>query len=211
VQRGWQSFTLHWKILAQLYADSANQTMNVQPKLPAAIDRATLYEDVWATPMSRLGPKYGVSGAAIRKLCDELQVPVPPRGHWMRLESGYSVERPPIPEMMERETRVKKMGRPRKVHSRLAHKAPLPSRPASEPQPVFVEPPEPKHWNPVLSKVRTELAAEAKNAAQLKAKHHWDQAHPGKQYPSRERIWGSWEYFCDAGQLLGERHRKLIP
>ncbi|MDQ0140961.1 hypothetical protein [Cupriavidus necator] len=126
----------------------------------------------------------------------------------MRLESGYSVERPPLPEMMARETRVKKVGRPRKVHPRLAHKAPLPSRPASEPQQVFVDPPEPKHWHPVLSKVRTELAAEAKNAAQLKAKHDWEQAHPGKQYPSRERIWGSWEYFCDAGQLLGERHRK---
>lgn len=157
--------------------------------------------------MSRLEPKYGISGTAIRKLCDKLQVPVPPRGHWMRLESGYSVTRPPLLEMVERETRAKKVGRPRKVPPNLDDRAQLPERP-SEPQPAFVELPEPKHWHAVLSKVRSELEAEAKNAAQLKTKHDWEQAHPGKQFPAGERIWGSWEYFCDAGQLLGQRHRK---
>ena len=45
------------------------------------IDRATLYAQVWETPLSRLGPTYGITYVALKKACDRLGVPTPPRGY----------------------------------------------------------------------------------------------------------------------------------
>lgn len=46
------------------------------------VHRETLYEEVWETPLSRLAPeKYGVSDVGLRKVCEKLHVPTPPRGY----------------------------------------------------------------------------------------------------------------------------------
>jgi len=58
--------------------------------------REQLYEEVWTTPISRLAPKYGLSDVGLRKICDRLSVPAPPRGYWTRLRHGYDVPRTPL-------------------------------------------------------------------------------------------------------------------
>lgn len=66
--------------------------------MPATtIDRATLYEQVWATPLSHLAPTYGVTDVALKKACGRLGVPTPPRGYWAKLRHGHSPPRTPLP------------------------------------------------------------------------------------------------------------------
>lgn len=61
-----------------------------------SLSREELYEQVWSQPMNRLGKAYGLSGAAIAKLCRALNIPIPRSGHWRRLELGLSVEHLPL-------------------------------------------------------------------------------------------------------------------
>ena len=63
------------------------------------VTRESLYEQVWATPMSRLARDYGVSDSALAKTCRKLGVPLPPRGYWAKLQHGKKVlPRPPLPK-----------------------------------------------------------------------------------------------------------------
>jgi hypothetical protein len=62
------------------------------------ITREELYRQVWATPMSRLGTQYGVSGNGLKKICVHLNVPYPPRGYWAKLGAGKTVRQTPLPK-----------------------------------------------------------------------------------------------------------------
>jgi hypothetical protein len=61
------------------------------------LDRATLYAQVWETPITRLAKQYGLSDVALKKACTRLGVPTPPRGYWAKLRHGHEVPRPPLP------------------------------------------------------------------------------------------------------------------
>ncbi|MCP5057131.1 MAG: hypothetical protein GY937_10455 [bacterium] len=61
------------------------------------VKRATLYEEVWTEPLTRLGPRYGLSDVGLAKLCDRLLVPRPGVGYWTKLEHGRAPARPPLP------------------------------------------------------------------------------------------------------------------
>ena len=40
------------------------------------IKREELYEEVWATPLTQLGAKHGLSDNGLRKICRRMNVPV---------------------------------------------------------------------------------------------------------------------------------------
>lgn len=61
------------------------------------LERAALYEEVWSEPMSRLAPKYGLSGNGLKKICAKLHIPVPPRGYWARVQHGQKAKKQPLP------------------------------------------------------------------------------------------------------------------
>lgn len=61
------------------------------------VARSTLYEEVWATPMSRLAERYGLSDVALKKVCRKMGIPTPPRGYWARRRHGHAVRRPALP------------------------------------------------------------------------------------------------------------------
>lgn len=65
--------------------------------LQVETDRATLYEEVWTTPVSRLAERYGISDVALKKVCRRMNVPTPPRGYWARVRHGHTVQKPPLP------------------------------------------------------------------------------------------------------------------
>ncbi|SAL15630.1 hypothetical protein AWB69_00750 [Caballeronia udeis] len=69
-----------------------------------------------------------------------------------------------------------------------------------------------ERWHAILKGLCQQMEKDAAKATQLKTQHEWEQAHPGKRYPSRPDVaYGSWEYFCDAGQLLLTiTHRRLV-
>lgn len=79
------------------------RTVKIGQRRPEApeirIDRRALFERVWSEPVSKLAEKWGISGPGLAKACRRLQVPVPPRGYWAKLEAGQRVGRPPLPTL----------------------------------------------------------------------------------------------------------------
>ncbi len=61
------------------------------------ITRQSLYEEVWAEPVSRVAPRYGISGVALGKVCRKYKIPLPPRGYWAKINAGHSPKKPPLP------------------------------------------------------------------------------------------------------------------
>jgi hypothetical protein len=61
--------------------------------------RAALYEQVWARPVREVAKAYGISDVRLGKVCRKLHVPVPPRGYWARVRSGYRARKPPLPKL----------------------------------------------------------------------------------------------------------------
>ena len=48
---------------------------------------AQLHEKVWARPMDDLAEEFGVSGRGLAEICKRLDVPVPPRGYWTKVQN----------------------------------------------------------------------------------------------------------------------------
>lgn len=182
---------------------------------PNSFDREQLFEDVRAAPMVHVGKKHGISGTEVRRVCDALQIPVPAPGHWTRTELGRPVERPALPPVSSRQTvaastpsieaqpvcQMQYPGAPPLV--RVRRDAGVAIGVAQEPQ---------AHWHPALRGLRQQMEKDAARANRLKKKHDLEQTNPGKRYPpDADAVYGSWEYFCDAGQLLlTTTHRKLV-
>jgi len=73
------------------------------------VQRETLYKEVWEEPMSKLAARYSVSDVALAKVCRKLNVPVPPRGYWARIQHGQRITRPKLPKLQDgapRETTI---------------------------------------------------------------------------------------------------------
>lgn len=56
--------------------------------------RSELYALVWRKPVKKAALELGISDVGLAKACRRNDVPVPPRGHWAKLEAGKSS--PPI-------------------------------------------------------------------------------------------------------------------
>jgi ankyrin repeat protein len=64
------------------------------------LSREELFERVWAKPVDTVAKECGMSGRGLKKVCERLSVPVPPRGYWARVSAGKPVRRmklPPLP------------------------------------------------------------------------------------------------------------------
>ena len=68
------------------------------------IKREELYEQVWSVPIWTLCQQYGLSDKGLRKMCKRLNVPVPSRGYWAKVEAGKKVKKTPLPAKAERKT-----------------------------------------------------------------------------------------------------------
>ena len=60
-------------------------------------NREKLYKEVWEKPVVEVAIQYGVSDRMIHKVCESLDVPVPPRGYWSRLRAGEKIKKTPLP------------------------------------------------------------------------------------------------------------------
>lgn len=67
-------------------------------------ERDALYEEVWTTPLTILGKKYGMSDNGLRRVCKAMEIPLPERGHWARVAAGQKVERKYMRSTADRET-----------------------------------------------------------------------------------------------------------
>lgn len=174
------------------------------------LNRERLYEEVWTAPMKHVGTKYGLSGTEVRRLCDKLQIPVPAQGHWTRVQMGLPIQRQPLQPLKQPQTT-------KDIHRRRTSRAS--EVPQSQESKTCVTPADvmadkiskaPTHWHGALNAFRDRIKKAVANADTLKRKYEWEQAHPGKRHPSHLDSYGSWESFCDAGQLLAATHRKSV-
>jgi AcrR family transcriptional regulator len=66
-------------------------------KKSVVLTRNELYERVWSKPMSALAREFGVTGNALSKICNRVNVPYPSRGYWPKVAGGRAPERVPLP------------------------------------------------------------------------------------------------------------------
>ena len=62
-------------------------------------NRETLYQEVWAEPMTVVCQRYGMSDNGLRKICRKLDVPFPPAGYWAKVRAGKTVSKPSLPKV----------------------------------------------------------------------------------------------------------------
>jgi len=55
------------------------------------LTRERLYELAWQRPLSVIAAELGITGTGLRKICDRYNIPVPPRGHWAKVQHGKPV------------------------------------------------------------------------------------------------------------------------
>jgi hypothetical protein len=93
------------------------------------IEREELYCQVWAEPIFRLAPKYGISNVALKKICKKLNVPTPPRGYWAKIQNHIRLERTPLPKI--------KYDQP-KVHELNMNRSPVANSKPEKPGPALL-------------------------------------------------------------------------
>ncbi|WP_236710361.1 hypothetical protein [Pseudomonas sp. RIT-PI-q] len=62
------------------------------------VTRASLYEQAWSIPMTKIGERYGVSSSYLARVFTSLNIPRPPVGYWAQVAAGKGKARPPLPE-----------------------------------------------------------------------------------------------------------------
>jgi hypothetical protein len=65
-----------------------------QGAIECRMTRQELFDRVWKTPVEALATEWGLSGRGLAKACARVQVPVPPRGYWARVNAGQRPARP---------------------------------------------------------------------------------------------------------------------
>lgn len=65
--------------------------------IPPPLTREDLHSAVWREPAMTLASRYGLSGRGLGKLCERLNIPVPPRGYWARLRAGQHMKVEKLP------------------------------------------------------------------------------------------------------------------
>lgn len=61
------------------------------------VSRETLYDEVWADPVTEVAKRYGLSDVGLAKLCRTMGIPLPARGYWAKLRVGAKPERTSLP------------------------------------------------------------------------------------------------------------------
>lgn len=63
------------------------------------IDRNTLYQEVWAEPVTVVAKRYGLSDVGLAKACKRMRIPLPSRGYWAKVKAGKKMGKVPLPPM----------------------------------------------------------------------------------------------------------------
>ncbi len=63
---------------------------------PKTLTRKQLYELAWKKPMMHIAKDFGFLDRGLGKLCTKYEIPIPPRGYWMRLKAGQKIKIPTL-------------------------------------------------------------------------------------------------------------------
>jgi hypothetical protein len=72
--------------------------------LSLTFQREELFAEVWASPLTTMAKKYGLSDNGIRKICKAMNIPLPRVVHWEKAAVGKAPPPPRLPAKAERTT-----------------------------------------------------------------------------------------------------------
>jgi hypothetical protein len=61
------------------------------------VSREKLYEEIWSEPAIVVAARYEVSSTFLCRVCEQLNIPTPPRGYWAKRKSGQKIKKPRLP------------------------------------------------------------------------------------------------------------------
>ncbi|WP_031361001.1 hypothetical protein [Caballeronia sordidicola] len=67
------------------------------PYVHQDFEREKLYEEIWSEPVSKVSKRYQISDVGLRKICLDLNIPLPPLGYWAKRAAGKAVKKPSLP------------------------------------------------------------------------------------------------------------------
>lgn len=177
--------------------------------------REELYELMWSEAASEVASRYQVTESTIIAYCREMRVPFPSESYWNALRQGKKMKRAPLPDPgpnqvgsvatpLDRDPSAK-----RSIGERLQEA--IDGAPAEDVAPIFVLP-DAYEWHRLVVPIRARLERSAAQAREGKKRHEWQEAHPGRQYPSKTilSLFGSWTYFMDRGGILETDWKKPV-
>ena len=62
------------------------------------LTREELYKKVWAAPMKATAQELNISTSTLANICRKNNIPLPPVGHWTKVELGHKITPPPLPD-----------------------------------------------------------------------------------------------------------------
>jgi len=65
------------------------------------VAREDLYDQVWKRALGKVAADYGITGTALKKICDRYEIPTPERGYWAKLQFGKPVAHPSLPAVSD--------------------------------------------------------------------------------------------------------------
>ena len=178
------------------------------------IKREELYEQVWSVPIVKLAAQYGLSDNGLRKVCRRLNVPMPQRGYWAKVEAGHKVKKTPLPGKAE-QTRTQYWREPKRERT-AADEADvewLKEREAFEADRAnrieVVE--KPRRWQAAIAPLKESLEKEQKKIEAARRAN--DQYEKWPEW-RKQREMGpdrmAWFWYERAGQLMPATHHASV-
>ena len=65
--------------------------------------REQLYKEIWKEPMRTVCLRYGISDNGLRKICKQMNIPMPDNKYWGNLKVGNEVAIPKLPKEADME------------------------------------------------------------------------------------------------------------
>lgn len=173
-------------------------------------ERTALYEEVWMTPLTHLGKKYGLSDNGIRKVCKALDIPLPRQGHWAKVAAGQKVPRTALSESADQTTFVSHRNVEEQSFILSEDEAWLRERIAFEEAPenhIVVEE-KPLRWHKVIATLRDDLRQAAKELEASRRAVERMEKHPQlRQGVNWDGV--MWRQAADRGQILSLTHKPM--
>ena len=60
------------------------------------LSRKELYDLVWQESLLSLSKRFNISDVGLRKTCIRMEIPLPPAGHWAKVQFGKKIKRPTL-------------------------------------------------------------------------------------------------------------------
>jgi hypothetical protein len=174
------------------------------------VTREQLYEQVWSVPIWTLCQQYGLSDNGLRKICKRLNVPVPPRGYWAKVEAGHKVRKVALPKDAQQSVaQIHVAPKPERTEADDEDDAWLAERVAferAEANAIAVVTPR-RRWHPAVQPLHEFFEREAKA---VEASRKADERYQSWPEWRKRRDWNSdgmkWHWVVRNGQLMPSTH-----